>query len=66
MPHEQLIAAGLSVSFSDALVLRPILSDYSGENLFFPKDPHWTALATRFVDPAVADAILRVSGQDHP
>ena len=44
-----------------------ILAQYSGhENLFFPKDHHWTATATRFVAPAVADAILRVSGQEHP
>jgi hypothetical protein len=67
LPHEQLIAAGLRVGFSDALALPSILAGYRGnENLFFPKDRHWTATATSFVAPAVADAILRASGQDHP
>jgi hypothetical protein len=67
LPHEQLVAAGLRVGFSDALALPPILAGYRGnENLFFPKDGHWTAAATRFVAPPVADVILRVSGQDHP
>jgi hypothetical protein len=67
LPHEQLIAAGFRVGFSDALALPPILASYRGnENLFFPKDGHWTAVATNFVAPAVAEAILRVSGQDHP
>jgi len=66
LPHEQLIAAGLRAGFSDALALPPILAGYRGnENLFFPKDGHWTATATSFVAPAVADVILRVSGQDH-
>jgi hypothetical protein len=67
LPHEQLVPAGLRVGFSDALALPPILAGYRGnENLFFPKDGHWTGAATRFVAPAVADVILRVSGQDHP
>ena len=67
LPHEQLIAAGFKVGFSDALALPTILAGYRGnENLFFPKDLHWTATATSFVAPAVADVILRVSGQDHP
>jgi hypothetical protein len=67
LPHEQLITAGRRTGFSDTLALPPILTSYRGnENLFFPKDGHWTAAATNFVAPAVADAILRVSGQDHP
>jgi hypothetical protein len=67
LPHEQLVDAGLRVGFSDALALPTILAGYRGnENLFFPKDLHWTAAATSFVAPAVADVILRVSGQDHP
>jgi hypothetical protein len=67
LPNEQLVAAGLRVGFSDALALPPILAGYAGnENLFFRKDGHWTGAATRFVAPAVADVILRISGQDHP
>jgi len=67
LPHEQLAAAGRRLGFSEVLIMPAILAQYSGhENLFFPKDHHWTATATRFVAPAVADAILRVSGQEHP
>ena len=62
LPHEQLIHAALSLGFSDALALSPFLAVYKGkENLFFPVDRHWTAVATTFVAPAVADLIVRTT-----
>src|SRR5262249_39970815 len=65
LPHDQLVAGGRRLGFLEALALPTVLAQYSGhENLFFPKDHHWTATATRFVAPAVADAILRASGQE--
>jgi hypothetical protein len=67
LPHEQLAAAGRRLGFSGVLILPSILARYSGpDNLFFPQDHHWTATATRFVAPAVADTVLQVFSQQHP
>jgi hypothetical protein len=62
LPHQQLIKAALRAGFSEALALSPILATArNGDVLFFPKDGHWTGVATRLVAPTVADVITRVT-----
>jgi hypothetical protein len=60
LPHEQLINAAMRSGFSDGVALSTILTSYQGTDLlFFPQDGHWTAAATRFVAPKVADLLAR-------
>ncbi len=62
LPHKQLIHATLNLGFSAAVALSPILATYEGkENLFFLEDHHWTAAATKFVGPVVAEVIARTA-----
>src|SRR5262249_53308088 len=66
LPHDELVAAARRLGFYQALAMPRVLEQCHGhEDLFFPKDHHWTAVATRFSAPAVADAILRVSVSEH-
>ena len=67
LPHEQLVTASLEIGFADAIALAPILTTYQGnERLFFHEDRHWTAAATRFVAPVVADTIIRSLNNSEP
>jgi hypothetical protein len=60
LPHERLSRAALGVGFSRAVALPSLLAQYrGGEKLFFPQDGHWTAAGTRFVAPAVTEAVAQ-------
>ena len=60
--HQQLAQTALQEGFAVAVALPKILEKYNGsENLFFPKDGHWTAPAIEFVSPEVAKHIVKAS-----
>jgi hypothetical protein len=63
--HQELSRAAIEAGFSRTLALSPLLTGYKGkENLFFPKDTHWTGTATRFIAPAVAKIIAQTAAAD--
>lgn len=62
LPHERLRRAAAQAGFFRALALPPLLAEYRGKDpLFFPVDTHWTAAATKFLAPAVAEVIARTA-----
>lgn len=64
--HSRSGQAARDVGFSGTLPLSPLLAGYRGQELlFFPVDTHWTAAATRYVAPAVAQLVAdSAAGRD--